>query len=44
MEDVSDFQRIMAVWRVFLFAVKCLPAQQLLFRMLTLINEILKTD
>lgn len=44
MEDVSAFQRIMAMLMVYLLALKCLPAQQLLFGMLMLINEILKTD
>lgn len=36
LEDVRAFQKIMAMWRVYLFPLKCLPAQQLLFRMLTL--------
>lgn len=44
MEDVSAFQRNIAVLRVYLFALKCLPAQQLLFGILTLINDISKPD
>lgn len=43
-EDMGAFWRIVAMWRLYLFALKCLPAQQLQFRILTLTNEILKTD